>query len=389
MAKLFTIRQAAGCTTATINGLPPGGRQHLRPYIIPIFLPMAGCAHRCAFCNQWAITGTPPERPSTAGVARMIHDRLPRQPLGARPVQIAFYGGNFLGLAPSLISALLATAGAFVQRGDAAGIRFSTRPDTITNRRLAALAGFPVTTIELGLQSLDDRVLTLAGRGHDAACVARAARTVRQAGIQLGLQMMTGLPGDTPRRAQRTANEMVKLAPDFVRIYPTLVLDGSPLADRYRAGAYTPATLEETIALVSRLVLIFAAAGIPVIRMGLQADESLAAEGAILAGPFHPALGEQVCSRIFYALAAAALDGHPRGPHPVVLRVHPRHLSRMIGPGRANQRRLQNRFKGRPIMIRSDSRVGPHHLELTSQDVPPGQKVDLRVDNPLVAIASR
>ena len=387
--KVFTIRPTAGRTTATVKGLAPGGRPGRRPCIIPIFLPMSGCEHRCAFCNQTAITGIRSTMPSADGVARTIQDLWPRRTPQDRPVQIAFYGGNFLGLPGPVVRDLLAAAAGPVAGGAAVGIRFSTRPDTITPDRLTAVGRFPVTTIELGLQSLDDHVLSLARRGHDAACTTKAARMIKAAGFELGLQMMTGLPGDSPRRALLTAEKMLALAPDFVRIYPTLVLDRSPLAKSYRRGAFAPPGLERTVGLVSRLYLVFAAAGIPVIRMGLQADASLAAEGTVLAGPYHPALGELVHNRIFLALASAALERHADGVPHATVRVHSRHLSRMIGAGRANLHRLRRRFPRRTITVCGDDRVGPHHLEVISQDASGNRKVDRAVDKAPAAIASR
>jgi histone acetyltransferase (RNA polymerase elongator complex component) len=364
MFRGFTIRHAAGRTTAQIEGLPPGGQPARRPCIIPVFMPMSGCAHRCAFCNQSAITGVRPDTPTAADVVRRVEAFLRLTPR-RRPVQIAFYGGNFLGHPLPLVRELLAAAAGFAARGDAVGIRFSTRPDTVSPNRLAAVGDFPVTTIELGVQSLDDRVLSLSRRGHDAACAEAAAKRVKAAGFELGLQMMTGLPGDTSRSARQTALKMIALAPDFVRIYPTLVLHRSPLAESYRNGAFVPATLQEAVGVVSRLFLLFTAAGIPVIRMGLQADPSLSADGTVLAGPYHPALGEQVHSRIFYALAAAAIERHPGRAQPLVLHVHSRHHSRLIGARRANLRRLQRRFPQRPLSVRSNGGIGPHHLEVT------------------------
>lgn len=364
MIEAFTIRHETTRTTAAIAGLPPAGEWRPRPFIIPVFIPMSGCPHRCAFCNQTAITGKPPSPLSPSIVAASVQPFLPWLPQQKRPVQIAFYGGNFLGLPERTVRSLLAAAADFVERHDGVGIRFSTRPDTISTQSLAVVGDYPVTTIELGLQSLDDRVLALVRRGHDAACTIAAARRVKAAGYELGLQMMTGLPGDSPGGALKTAREMVPLAPDFIRIYPTLVLEHSPLAGRFRAGTFAPASLEETITLVSRLFLVFSAAGIPVVRMGLQADEALSADGTVLAGPYHSALGERVHSRIFFQLATAALDGHPDLRPGVVVRVHPRHLSRMIGAGRGNLRRLQARFNGGVIAVFGDPAVGPHHLEV-------------------------
>lgn len=360
----FTIRHVGGRTLAAINGLAPGGQKTAAPFIIPVFLPMSGCPHRCTFCNQTAITGIRSRAPQGTLVEDALKTFLPLKRHPSRPVQIAFYGGNFLGLPAPAARELLEAATAAINRGEVASLRFSTRPDTISAKTLALVRDFPVETIELGVQSLDDRVLNRTRRGHDAACTVRAARRIKATGYRLGLQMMTGLPGDTPAGALKSAEGIVALAPDFVRIYPTLVLKNSPLAGQFRAGTFTPATLEATIELVSRLFLIFTAAGIRVIRMGLQADESLSSAGTILAGPYHPALGEQVYSRIFYHLAEAAIARHPRGTHAPVIDVHPRHLSRMIGTGRANIGRLEARFKIKKLSVQANPAITPHHLEV-------------------------
>jgi len=366
----FTIRHENGRTTATINGLPPGSQKHARPFIVPVFIPSSGCQHRCAFCNQTAITGVKPYRLSRSAIEPSIQKYLSFVRDRQRPVQIAFYGGNFLGLPEQQVRDLLEVAAAHVTRGDATSIRFSTRPDTITDSTLAIIRRFPVSTIELGLQSMDDRVLALSRRGHTADSTVGAARLVKSAGYALGLQMMTGLPGDTPPGALQTAAKMVSLEPDFVRIYPTLVLEHSPLAEKLRAGAFIPATLEETITLVSRLFLIFTASRIRVIRMGLQADDTLASAGTILAGPYHPAFGEHVYSRVFYRLAKAALGRHQDPHHTRRILVHPRHLSRMIGAGRENLHRLKTQCYIENLTIQADAEVAPHHLEVDNLAAP-------------------
>jgi len=221
-----------------------------------------------------------------------------------------------------------------------------------------------VDTIELGLQSMDDRVLAENRRGHSAACATAAARLIKSAGYSLGLQMMTGLPGDTPRGAEKTADTMIQMKPDVVRIYPTLVLKNSALAQQFQSGAFSPMGLEETITLVSRLYLKFTAAGIRVIRMGLQADEALTLRDTVLGGPYHPALGELVCSRTFSHLAEAALAHHPDRRRPITLHVHPRHLSRLVGAGRQNLHHLNARFPSVTVMVRPNAAIGPHHLEV-------------------------
>jgi len=366
----FIIRHDNGRTTAAVRGLAPGNDVSPRPFIIPVFIPLAGCPHRCRFCNQAAITGVVPHRLSAAALEETVRTWLPRVRDRRRPVEIAFYGGNFLGLPTGQVEELLAAAAHFVRQGDAGGIRFSTRPDTISSATLHTIRDFPVAAIELGLQSMDDRVLMLNRRGHTARCTAEAAGRIKSAGYRLGLQMMTGLPGDTVRRSTRTAEEMIRLVPDTVRIYPTLVLAGSPLARQYRRGDFIPMGLEDTISLVSRLWLRFVSAGIPVIRLGLQADEALGAPDTVLSGPYHPALGERVYSCIFFDLALAALTRHPDHHRPVRLRVHPRHLSRMLGAGRRNQQRLQTLFQIPSLAIQTDEELAPHHLEVDNSPAP-------------------
>ena len=374
MNEWFSIRHVNGRTLAAARGLAPGSHTPLRPFIIPIFIPLSGCRHRCSFCNQAAITGVSPHRLSAATVEETVRTWLPRVRDPKRPVEIAFYGGNFLGLPTGRVQDLLAAAAGFVRRGEAGGIRFSTRPDTISPGTLDAIRDFPVTAIELGLQSMDDRVLACNRRGHTAACTAAAAHRIKSAGYALGLQMMTGLPGDTLQGAEQTAEAMIRLAPDTVRIYPTVVLDSSPLARQFLRGDFVPMGLAETVTLVSRLLLRFISSEIPVIRMGLQAEETLSSADTVLAGPYHPALGELVYSRVFLELAAAALARHPVCQRPVRLRIHPRHLSRMMGAGRRNLQRLQARFQPPSLTIQADEGIAPHHLE---------------VDNPTPLVASR
>jgi histone acetyltransferase (RNA polymerase elongator complex component) len=370
MNECFSIRHANGRTMAAVPGLAPGSYIPPRPFIIPVFIPLSGCPHRCSFCNQSAITGVAPYRLSAAAVEQTVRTWRPRVRDSNRPVEIAFYGGNFLGLPTGLVQDLLTAAAGFVHRGAAGGIRFSTRPDTISPETLAVVHNFPVVAIELGLQSMDDRVLGRNRRGHTAASTTAAARRIKSAGYALGLQMMTGLPGDTKEGAEQTAETMIRLAPDTVRIYPTLVLANSPLARQFRKGDFIPMGLEETITLVSRLLMRFVSTGIPVIRLGLQAEETLSSADTVLAGPYHPALGELVYSRIFLNLAAAALARHPDRHRPVRLRVHPRHLSRMMGAGRHNLRCLQTRFQNPSLSIQPDEGITPHHLEVDNTPAP-------------------
>jgi histone acetyltransferase (RNA polymerase elongator complex component) len=332
-----------------------------RPFIIPIFLPHAGCPHRCVFCNQSSITGVEPQR---FGIR--ISDQVERflRYKGARRnfVQIAFFGGNFLGIEADEIRRLLGEAAGFVRSGRAGSIRFSTRPDTIDGRRLKLIREFPVATIELGVQSMDDRVLSATKRGHSALDTEKAVQRLRELNHEIGIQIMVGLPGDTPARLRASAIRITRLKPDFVRIYPTVVLAGSPLAKWYQDGRYAPLSLEEAVSEVRDIYHIFKNENIRVTRMGLQATQDLEKDATILAGPYHPAFGHLVYSEIFLNMAVAALESESTIGDAVVLHVHPHSISKMRGLKNRNIDALKEKFKLKSVEVIPDAALGREEL---------------------------
>ncbi len=317
------------------------GAAALRHGNVAIFVPHAGCPHRCSFCDQRTIAGVrKPVTPSDVEAA--CREAETRMTLRGEQTELAFFGGSFTALPREEMCALLDAALPFVRRGVFAGIRLSTRPDCVDEAVLADLLPRGVTAVELGAQSMDDVVLARNGRGHTAADVERAAGWIRDAGLSLGLQMMTGLPGSSPDLDRETARRLADLQPDTVRIYPTIVLRGTPLADFVRAGTYTPPELEDTVALCAALLLFFEEErGIPVIRLGLHASPEL--DKGRVAGPWHPAFRELCESRIYRDRAAALLQEGRIPPGPVRLFVHPRALSKMIGQRRETVRWFQER----------------------------------------------
>jgi len=325
-----------------------------KPFIVPIFLPHAGCPHHCVFCNQHSTTGQRASLPDLDTIAADIQRFLAFRRDNARWTEISFYGGNFLGLPPELVQLLLATAAGYVRRGEADGIRFSTRPDTIAKDRLQWLAPFPVTTIELGVQSMSDAVLEQSHRGHTAEDVRRAVRLLKPHPYALGLQMMVGLPGDTPATSLATGRQVAALAPDFVRIYPTLVLNGSRLARWHAQGRYTPMPLNAAVALVADLYRIFARHAIPVIRMGLQGTVDLTRASELVAGPFHPAFGELVRSALWLDLLAGHLQNRTLPDGQIRITAHPRLLSQIKGQKDATIRVLIERFNLSGVEVRSN-----------------------------------
>ncbi|NOS35474.1 MAG: radical SAM protein, partial [Deltaproteobacteria bacterium] len=255
-----------------------------RRLIIPIFIPHEGCPHQCVFCNQTDITGQN-SLPAFTEVSETIAQYLSTW-RGEGPREVAFYGGSFTGLSDNLQRDFLETAYAFIQRGEINAVRVSTRPDYISHEKVKLLREYGVGTVELGVQSMDDGVLGLSGRGHTAGDTVRAVELLRTAGLTIGLQMMPGLPGDTRETILATAREIVSLRPDFVRVYPTLVIKNTPLEKLYRRGDYCPWLLESMVEVCREVMSLFDNARIPVVRMGLQPTVDL--EESIVAGPYHP-----------------------------------------------------------------------------------------------------
>lgn len=247
-----------------------------------------------------------------------------------RSAEIAFFGGSFTAVPRDYMLSLLKAAHGAVKDFGFAGIRCSTRPDAVGEEMLRLLKKYGVTAVELGAQSMNDEVLSLNRRGHTAAQTEAAAQRVKAFGFQLGLQMMTGLYGDTDGRAQETARRIISLKPSAVRIYPTVVLRGTYLAELYAQGEYIPQTLEEAVTLCAVLLPLFEDAGIKVIRMGLHAQAAVEAQK--LAGPYHPAFRELVQSRVFLE----QLRSYLAKPGRYVVRVHPQSISIALGQGRMN-----------------------------------------------------
>ena len=321
---------------------------------VALFVPHLGCPHDCRFCDQRTIAGvTTPTTPAdvTAACERALAT------LGEHvTAQIAFFGGSFTAIPREQMTALLKAAQPFLQTGRFDGIRISTRPDAVDDEVLAVLTSYGVTAVELGAQSMDDCVLRAVNRGHTAADTVRAATLIKSHGLSLGLQMMTGLPCDTDEGAFATAKALAALRPDTIRIYPTVVLRGTALAEDFRAGRYQPPTLEQTVTLCARLLTFFEREQrIPVIRLGLHDGENL--QSNMLGGGYHPALRE-LCEGQMYVNTALSVLTH-MGPEAtkreVLLRVHPKALSKMIGQNKRNIAHLKD--SGFSVRIQSDETV--------------------------------
>ena len=336
-----------------------------RPFIIPIFIPHAGCPHQCVFCNQVAITGAKQDAVDVGKIRLAIREFLKYKKPNRKPVQIAYFGGNFLGLKEEEITSCLALANEFVRQGDVDSIRFSTRPDTIDIGRLELIKNYPVSTIELGVQSMDDKVLALSGRGHKASDTIQAVKLLKERCLIIGIQMMVGLPGDNEVRILATARKIVNLAPNFVRIYPTVVVENSRLAEWFKKGEYLPLSLEDAVTLVKKSYLLFKQGDIEVIRMGLQASDDLQNDSTVLAGPHHPAFGHLVHSEIFLDKARSEIESTGCAKDTLAIFVNPRSVSKMRGLNNSNIRLLKNRYHFKSIKVVPDISLAEEEVNMS------------------------
>ena len=322
--------------------------------IIPFFIPNGGCPHRCIFCNPERTAGPQPARISAGHFEERVRSHLRSARTKPGDVQIAFYGGNFTGLARTEQIRLLERAGKFIASGEVHSIRISTRPDHIDAERLALLKAYGVRTVEIGAQSMVDGILQAAERGHSAADVERAVGLIQREDFHAGVHLMAGLPGERRGDFEYSVERVIALQPDMVRIHPTLVLAGTPLAARYREGNYEPLALPEAVAWCRYALRRFAEAGIPVIRVGLQSTPEMEKEGSILAGPYHPAFRSIVESSLFLDMAASLLATHPVRGRQIVLTSAPADESRLRGQKNENVVSLKRRFGLADLAIAAD-----------------------------------
>ena len=271
---------------------------------ISLFVPHQGCPHQCSFRNQKTISGSVKEL--TPQEVRETLEKAVNDGVNPENTEIAFFGGSFTAIRRDYMLSLLEVTKPFIEDGNFSGIRISTRPDAIDDEILGILKEYKVTSIELGAQSTDEQVLLLNHRGHTRDDIIKASKLIKACGFSLGLQMMTGLLGDTPEKSLKTAEDIISLKPDTVRIYPTIVLEGTYLGELYKKGDYSPQTVEEAVDVCALLLKRFYEENITVIRLGLHSGGNV--EEGFLAGPYHPAFGELCESKIYLERAKELLS---------------------------------------------------------------------------------
>lgn len=333
----------------------------MKRVIVPFFIAHQGCPHQCVFCDQEKITGTAAALPAVDDIRRRVSDWLVSS--GAATVEVAFYGGTFTALSQGAQLALLAPLQPLLASGSVSAVRVSTRPDCITVDNVALLKQYGVTLVELGVQSMDDGVLAAAGRGHDAAATVKASAILKRAGMQVGAQLMPGLPGAGKGEALASLRSVISLKPDVLRIYPAVVLEGTGLAKMYECGSFKPLSLEEAVQICKVMLHEADLAGVPVIRVGLQPTEDIAEGAELLAGPFHPAFRQLVESERWHDLLQrlVAVFGNDAALN---VYVAPARIADVVGQKRVNISRLRN--SGRVVAaVSADASLSDRRVIIT------------------------
>ena len=314
-----------------------------KEYIIPIFIPFLGCPHDCAFCNQIKITNYK-DKMNPSKVIGEIEKNLEYFPDNDNIKEIAFFGGSFTGLDKDVMVGYLEIARKYKEKGIIDRIRLSTRPDYINNSILHTLKKYHVDIIELGIQSLDQKVLDANERGHSVKASYKASKMIKDYGFTLGHQIMPGLFHDTFDKTIDTVIKSIKIGPDIVRIYPTLVIKDTKLEMLYNTGIYKPLTIDEAIRVSADAAMLYKFAGINIIRIGLQPTENINEGADVVSGPFHPAFRQLVEAEIYKKYLEDIINNNHIEDE-FTIYANNRNISLIAGNNKANKKYFYDKHK--------------------------------------------
>lgn len=332
-----------------------------KEYIIPIFVPHLGCPNSCTFCNQKSISGQS-KQITAKDVRDTIEYYLSNFKDNNKYVEVAFFGGSFTGIEEEIQEELLQVAFEYIKQKKVNSIRISTRPDYINKKILKRLKKYKVKTIELGVQSTNNYILSRCQRGHTFEDVKKASKLIRRKRFTLGHQMMVGLPESTKLDEINTTKSLIKLKPKIVRIYPVLVIKGTKLEEEYKNNEYIPLTVNQAVERCKDIVSMFNKKKIKVIRLGLQntntIDEPGHNESEVVAGPYHPAFRQLVESSMWYDSMLEHIKQFNTKVKVVEIRANPININNIIGHKKENIKKL-NEIYDVEVNVTSDESIRP------------------------------
>ena len=337
-----------------------------KEYIIPIFVPHLGCPNNCTFCNQKKISGQT-KMVTKQDVKDTIEYYLKNFKDDHKYVEVAFFGGSFTAIEKEKQEELLEAVQEYIENKKVHSIRVSTRPDCIDKDILKRLKKYHVKTIELGVQSTNNYILSRCKRGHTGENVKKASKLIRRYGFVLGHQMMVGLPESTKQDEVNTAKELIKLKPKIVRIYPVLVIKDTELEREYKSGEYTPLTVGQAVERCKEIVNLFNRKKINIIRIGLQNTEEITdpstKESSVVAGPYHPAFRQLVESSMWYDSIVNEIKKVNAKVKKVKIKANDINVNNIIGHKKENITKLKEVYDVE-VIIEKDDNVKPGKFEL-------------------------
>lgn len=335
----------------------------MRHVNIPVFIPHLGCPHDCVFCNQRVISG---QRDFDPDSLEGIIDEALATVSPDDDVEVAFFGGSFTGIDRELMISLLSRTEPYIKSGRVSRLRCSTRPDYISDEILDILARYSMETVELGMQSLSDDVLSASFRGHTAGDTLRASELILKHGMRLAGQMMIGLPHSTANLELETARAICGMGCCEARVYPTIVFEKTALAAMMRRGEYTPLTVEDAAKRCADVLHVFDEHGVHVLRVGLCDGEGLHSAECV-GGPVHPAMGELSRSVIFRENIAHELEKSDFRGASVTVLVPRGAVSAAVGNRGENRRFFMSEYGIKHIKFREDESLRGYEAKVTRE----------------------
>lgn len=337
-----------------------------KEYIIPIFVPHLGCPNNCTFCNQKRISGQT-KMVTAKDVKDTIEYYLKNFKDNHKYVEVAFFGGSFTAIEKEKQEELLEAVQEYLEAKKVNSIRISTRPDCIDKDILKRMKRYHVKTIELGVQSTNNYILTKCKRGHTFEDTKKASKLIRRYGFILGHQMMVGLPESTKQDEINTAKELIKLKPKIVRVYPVLVIKDTELADEYNRGEYTPLTIGQAVERCKEIVDLFNRNKIKVIRIGLQNTEEISdpenEKSSVIAGPYHPAFRQLVESGMWYDSIVNEIKKVNAKVKKVKIKANDLNVNNIIGHKKENILKLKETYDV-DVIIEKDDKIKPGQFKI-------------------------
>ena len=218
----------------------------MQPISIYIHIPF--CVRKCAYCDFTSFPGRSAQMETyLSAVCREM--RAQAAFFGRRRVNTVFFGGGTPTLLEGAQAARLMQAlrESFDLAPDAE-ITMEGNPGTLTRESLSAFRRAGVNRLSLGVQSLDDGLLAAVGRIHTAREAEEAVALARAEGFDnLSLDLMLGLPGQTPQQWRETLERAIALAPEHLSCYSLILEEGTPLFSAVQAGRSAPLPDEDTL----------------------------------------------------------------------------------------------------------------------------------------------